>query len=569
MKKTIIYRIITVVASGMMLVSCSDKILDITPKDRISDLSVWSDAKLIRAYHTSLYNCVLSGYRIHMQSKLTDEAFCSINFGPSIVPFGQLTPDNVTAVSINDWTSGGNLYIWDEAYKYIRRINLFFEEIDKSELELEDKDQLIAEAKFLRAYIYFNLVSRFGGVPILEQAYNREDNVTMVSNTFDECIDFITKNIEEAMPDLPDAIMAGDSNFGRASKAACQALLSRTYLYAASPLFNPSNDKAKWQKAAKAAKDFIDNYPQYELYPSYRDCFNQPSGSVISEIIFSRNFSSSSGHQQSPYNLNNRYLGNGGWWGSNGPTQNLVDDYDMTNGEPPFIWNNGVKTINPASGYDPQNPYANRDPRLDATVLHDGSTFHNETLEMWVASDGKSYGYDNYRRNENNPRSGYVLRKFNPEEGDLTGAIQHTEPWIIFRTAEIYLNYAEAEFELGNEAVAREYINKVRARANMPGLPDSVTGETLRTRLYNERRVEFAFEEHRYFDVRRWKIAMDTENRSYYGVEIVKDVNTGEMVYNDLLLAERKFTEPMYLLPIETNEIRKNNGTLLQTVTWR
>lgn len=95
----------------------------------------------------------------------------------------------------------------------------------------------------------------------------------------------------------------------------------------------------------------------------------------------------------------------------------------------------------------------------------------------------------------NNPRSGYVLRKFNPEEGDLTGAIQHTDPWIIFRLAEIYMNYAEAEFELGNEAVAREYINKVRARANMPGLPDSVTGETLRTRLYNERRVEFAFEE--------------------------------------------------------------------------
>ena len=103
----------------------------------------------------------------------------------------------------------------------------------------------------------------------------------------------------------------------------------------------------------------------------------------------------------------------------------------------------------------------------------------------------------------------------------------------------------------------------------MPGLPDSVTGENLRTRLYNERRVEFAFEEHRYFDVRRWKIAMDTENRPYYGVEIVKDVNTGEMIYNDLLLGQRKFTEQMYLLPIETNEIRKNNGTLLQTETWR
>lgn len=569
MKKTIISRILTVVASGMMLVSCSDKILDITPKDRISDLSVWSDANLIRAYHTSLYNCVLSGYRIHMQSKLTDEAFCAINWGVGIVPFGQLTPDNVTSVSVNDWTNGGNLYIWDDAYKNLRKINLFFEQINATDLQFEDKDQLIAEAKFLRAYIYFSLISRFGGVPIIEKAYNLEDEVQLSSNTFDECVEFITKDITEAMPYLPDALMAGDSNFGRASKAACQALLSRTYLYAASPLFNPSNDKAKWQKAANAAKTFIDTYTQYQLYPSYLDCFNQPSGSVNSEIIFSRNFSPSHGHDQPMNNLNNRYAGNGGWWASNGPTQNLVDDYDMTNGEPPFIWNNGVKTINPASGYDPQNPYANRDPRLDATVLHEGSTFHDQTLEFWVASDGKTYAWDNYRRNGDNPRTSYVLRKFNPEEGEISWQVEYTQPWIIFRVAEMYLNYAEAEFELGEEAIAREYVNKVRARVNMPGLPDSVTGETLRTRLYNERRVEFAFEEHRYFDVRRWKIAMDTENRPYYGVEIVKDVNTGEMVYNDLLLGQRKFTEQMYLLPIETNEIRKNNGTLLQTVTWR
>lgn len=569
MKKTLISRILTVVASGMMLVSCSDKILDITPKDRISDLSVWSDANLIRAYHTSLYNCVLSGYRIHMQSKLTDEAFCAIDWGVGIVPFGQLTPDNVTSVSINDWTNGGNLYTWDESYKYLRKINLFFEQIEATELEFEDKDQLIAEAKFLRAYIYFNLVSRFGGVPIIEKAYNLEDEVHIVSNTFDECIDFITKDITEAMPYLPDALMAGDSNFGRASKAACQALLSRTYLYAASPLFNTSNDKAKWQRAAAAAKDFIDNYTQYQLYPSYLDCFNQPSGAANPENIFSRNFSPSHGHDQPMNNLNNRYAGNGGWWASNGPTQNLVDDYDMTNGEPPFIWNNGVKTINPASGYDPQNPYANRDPRLDATVLHEGSTFHDQTLEFWVASDGKTYAWDNYRRNGDNPRTSYVLRKFNPEEGEISWQVEYTQPWIIFRLAEIYLNYAEAEFELGEEGIAREYVNKVRARVNMPGLPDTVTGENLRSRIYNERRIELAFEEHRYFDVRRWKIAMDTENRPYYGVEIVKDVETGEMTYNDLLLGQRKFTEQMYLLPIATDEIRKCNGTLLQTETWR
>jgi hypothetical protein len=144
-----------------------------------------------------------------------------------------------------------------------------------------------------------------------------------------------------------------------------------------------------------------------------------------------------------------------------------------------------------------------------------------------------------------------------------------TIPWIIFRLGEIYLNYAEAEFELGDEATCREYINKVRARAGIPDLPSTVTGETLRQRLYNERRIELAFEEHRYWDVRRWKIAMDVENRAIYGMDIVKDVTTGEKTYTPVKLLERTFTEQNYLLPISTDEIKKNEGTLLQSVTWR
>ena len=323
------------------------------------------------------------------------------------------------------------------------------------------------------------------------------------------------------------------------------------------------------QRDAGGVVDVVGGWPEADEGRGGELACPMVAGSANPEIIFSRNYSSSHGHDQPMNNLNNRYAGNGGWWASNGPTQNLVDDYDMTNGEPPFIWTNGTKTVNPASGYDPNDPYANRDPRLDATILHQGSTFHNQTLEMWVASDGKTYAWDNYRRNGDNPRTGYVLRKFNPEEGELSWQVEYTQPWIIFRLAEIYLNYAEAEFELGEEDVAREYVNKVRARVNMPGLPASVKGEALRARIRNERRIEFAFEEHRYFDVRRWKIAMETENRPYYGVEIVKDVETGEMTFNDLLLGQRIFTEQMYLLPIATNEIRKNNGTLLQTETWR
>ena len=144
---------------------------------------------------------------------------------------------------------------------------------------------------------------------------------------------------------------------------------------------------------------------------------------------------------------------------------------------------------------------------------------------------------------------------------------------IFFRLGEIYLNYAEAEFELGHEDVCRTYLNKVRGRVSMPDIPATVTGEDLKKRIYNERRVELAFEEHRYFDLRRWKLAMEIENRPIYGVTITKDTgnpdeNTNK-TYKDELLLERVFKPEMYLLPIATDEIRKNDGKLLQTPTWR
>ena len=551
--------------------SCSDGILDISPKDRISDDAVWSNEALIKAYHTELYNCIFDGFKkIHMQSKATDEAYCSINWGIGIIQAGTLTPDNVTSVADTDWAGGGNLYIWNTAFKYIRKINLFLEKMNEISIEISDKESLIAEAKFLRALTYFSLIERFGGVPIIKQSYEYGTNQTFTSNTFDECVDFINHDLEDAIPNLPQHYATTDANFGRATQDACRALRSRLYLYAASPLFNETNDKAKWEKSAAVTKDFLDNNGGYSLYPDYAACFNQVSGTANSEIIFAREFTSTNGHQFPVNNLGRRYSGYGGWWASNGPSQNLVDDYDMLNGEPPFIWTNGVKAINPKSGYDPQNPYANRDPRMDATIIHDGSVYHGDTHEMWIASDGNSWGYDSYKQSSDNPRSNYIIRKFMPtDDVAISWSTQYTTPWILFRLGEIYLNYAEAEFELGNEDVCREYINKIRARAGIPGLDSSVTGAILRQRMYNERRIEMAFEDQRYFDVRRWKIAMDVENRPIYGMDIYKDVNTGAKTYSPVKLSARSFTKQMYLLPISTTEIKKNNGTLLQSVTWR
>ncbi len=565
MKKIIITLLIIV-----SFASCNDDLLDISPKDRISDVAVWTDAGLIKAYHTNLYNSLLHGFRINMQSKMTDEAYCSINWGAGIIPYGLITPDNVTSISDTDWTGGGNMYIWNSAFQNIRKINIFLEKMNELTIEIENKERLIAEAKFLRANIYFMLIARFGGVPIVEKSYELNTNITFTSDSFDDCVAFIEKNISDAMPDLPSAYVTTDTNFGRATQAACQALLSRVYLYAASPLFNKEKNITKWEKASNAAKTFLETYTQYDLHPDYVKCFNQPSGSVNKEIIFARNFTETNGHNVPMDNLNRRYGAYGGWWASNGPSQNLVDDYDMINGEPPFIWESGKKTINPLSGYNPQNPYKDRDPRLDATIIHDESTYHGDFFEMWVASDGKSWGYDNYRQSGDNPLTNYVLRKFMPDEGTpLSWQTTYTMPWIFFRLGEIYLNYAEAQLELGDEGECRKYINLIRDRVGMPNIPVTVTGEKLRERLYNERRIEFAFEEHRYFDLRRWNLAMEIENRPIYGMTITKDVASGVKTYKEEKLLEKVFTSQMYLLPIATEELKKNNGTLLQTETWR
>lgn len=552
-------KLIILIFALSSLLGCNDDILDAPPQDRISEDAVWSDENLIRAYHNGLYNAILHGFNIHMQSKATDEAYCAINWDIGNIPQGTLTPDNVTSVADFHWTGGGGLYYWNTGFQDVRKINIFLDKMEGDEIVFEDKARLVAEAKFLRAYIYFLLMERFGEVPIVTQSYEMGEEVSFARNTIEECVDFIDAQLSEAMPDLPERYASSDANFGKATQDASLALRSRLFLYAASPLYNPTNDQEKWQKAADAAEALLNS--GYELHPDYTTLFNQPSGSANSELIFARNFSVSNAHQAPMHNLNRRYGAYGGWWASNGPSQNLVDDYDMINGEPAFIYPGGVKTINPASGYDPNNPYANRDPRFDATIIHDESTYHGDFFEMWVSTDGNSWGFDSYKQSGDNPRSNYVLRKFMPDEGvPLNWQQPYTNPWVIFRLGEIYLNYAEARFELGDEATCREYLSRVRARVGMPPIPDEVSGEELRQRLYNERRIELAFEEHRFWDVRRWEIAMDVENRPIMGMDVILDTQSGVKTYTPVQLLERQFEEKLYFLPIEANEILRNAG---------
>lgn len=562
--------ILPVVLVVMFSMSCKKNILDISPQDRLADEAVWSDPKLIEAYHNELYNSQVHGFNISMAySKYTDEVYNSLACcGGDLFKLNTYNPDNVGSLGANIggfWEAqNGYMYNWNFAYHYMRKINVFLDKANTTTVNLPNKTRMIAEAKFLRAFLYFNLIERFGGVPIVDKVYELGDEAAFKRNTFEECVAFIAKDLNEAIPDLPAKYASTEANYGRATGDACKALLSRTYLYAASPLFSPAKDLQKWQKAADAAEALLNS--GYTLYPDYQKLFEMKQGDVQNEVIYSRGFSAANGHNAPMDHLNRRFGAYGGWWGSGGPTANLIDSYDMANGISPYLPDG---TINPLSGYDPQNPWANRDPRLEATVIHDGTVFNPgatpnapPAMEMWVSEDGTTWGFDSYKKTGDNPRPNTVMKKFMPSTGIINSATPQVNQWPFFRLAEIYLNYAEAKFELGDEATAREYVNKVRRRGgvNLPDIPVTLSGEALRQRIYNERRVELAFEMHRFFDVRRWGIATTTENAKIYGFDVIKNTTTGVKTYSKVMLLDKTGTFQAFksLLPIARDELRRN-----------
>jgi hypothetical protein len=238
-------------------------------------------------------------------------------------------------------------------------------------------------------------------------------------------------------------------------------------------------------------------------------------------------------------------------WSQTCVLQDMVDAYEMADGAMPT-------EADYAQG---NTPWMNREPRFYASIVCDGQIFRGREIEFWVSSTGVTGGLDSRFGidNWNVSKSGYTMRKFMDES--ITSVGYYTiskQPWIYIRLAEMYLNYAEAMFELGNEGVAREYINEIRkrARGGDPGvLPDvAATGAELQERIRHERRIEMAFEDHRYFDVRRWKIAEITENRPARMIETVRDAVTGEKTYEIKVLQERRFFPQHYLMPVSRTE---------------
>ena len=416
---------------------------------------------------------------------------------------------------------------------------------------LKDIRMWRAEARFLRAYFHFELLTRYGPIPIVTSTLSINGNYENTPRpTMKEVVDFIAKECDIAADTLELTPWRNVNDaFGRATKGAALALKSRLLLYAASPLYvdfgdtneaNKPTDVALWKSAADAARAVID-LNQYELASSYADLFKNDFQNK--EYIFVRRYAANSDFEKSNFPVSF-----GGQGGTN-PSQNLVDDYEMLDGTP-FDWNDPAKAA---------QPFENRDARLGATILMNMAPFKGKKVATYPEGADAT-------PNPNATKTGYYLRKFLNEDVNIqTGGSSSGHVVPLFRLAEIYLNYAEAlnECDPTNPDIAL-YLNKVRNRASLPNV-SALSQEQMRSVIQHERRVELAFEEHRSWDVRRWKIASSTFGTPLMGVQIERKP-LGGYTYMPVKVEQRVFQPKMYWYPIPQSEVLKlkqwkqNNG---------
>ena len=404
--------------------------------------------------------------------------------------------------------------------------------------DVQSLNWFIAEAHIAKAYYYSELIRMFGGVPIVEN-FDPSTEELVSRSSYDACVEYIVEEIDNWKNSLALNWDEYVDREGRFTDGVALAIKARTLLYAASPLNNPDNDRTRWEEALKAAGDVI-NSGMYSLAPDY-DMFSGEDPLSSPEAIYIVRTYVSSDPEKANYPISTP----GGQSGAC-PTQNIVDAYEY------------VDTP------DEKNPYLNRDPRFYASIVYNGAEWNGR-----IIAEGPSETDD--MANTNASRTGYYLRKFLTDELNLEQDQTAQHNWIAYRYAEVLLNYAEAANELygpdvvptGQQLSARQALQMVRDRAStsLPQVTASSTDE-FREVLKHERQVELAFEDHRYWDLLRWKDAEDVLNRPVQGVRISK-VN-GVYSYTVVDVAERKFNEANYRLPFLRSEIENSKGTLVQ-----
>lgn len=584
------YKFTILILTVLFVSSCNQDFLDTTPSTEFSELAVWNDPALVETFINQIY------YRLdepltdgRFKANIVDEADYrgnsdSFNFNNCVI-----TSDVLPSWSMSRYR------MWPDLYKSIRYCNIFFDKIDQVPFSgtVVDgktvKERMTGEVHFLRAMLYNSLICGYGGVPLVTNVFGLNDEFKVPRSTYEACVNFIVEECDKAAASLPE-VNSGVNN-GRATKGAALALKSRVLLYAASDLYNTKvfpqyehqelikykddNRTARWQAAKDAAKAVIEmnRYKLYKAEPGAGDSIAQNiteiflSAQTVEDIFikfFTTTMAQGVGLRSNP----NGYHG----WGTSAPIGNLVDDFEMKDGSR-FDWNKPNQVA---------FPYSNRDQRFYASILYNGASWRQRSddvkgldpynkiqtgvWEVWNSTANKMvevYGVDTRKSSVedwNGAYTGYYLRKYIDPKIDAQ-YVKQALTWRFFRYAEILLNYAEACIELGQDAEARVYINKVRKRAGQPEVTES--GDALRQRYRNERRIELCFEDHRFFDVRRWVIgpkAYTPASAANIRYKLNPDHTTAAVpTVSHVQFQVRKWNDKAYFLPIMRSELNKND----------
>ncbi|VBB44787.1 conserved hypothetical protein [uncultured Paludibacter sp.] len=544
--------------SFLGLSSCSDY-LDTLPGDKLDDATIWANPSLVEGFVFNIYRGVPYPYQWYMSASLVDEAVpIQVDGVVTNVVNCQLTPENQAAFA-NNWAAAMENWWWKSVYTNIRSCNKFFENVDRTPFANQDeKNQLIGEVHFLRAYFYNLLMTQYGGVPIIDHVVNIGDNYEVPRNTFEETVNFIVADLDAA---VADGKLTNQTDKTRATEGAVYALKTRVLLYAASDLHHSTawqggyahpelvgyttNNQEALYTAAKTAAEKVMTLG-YELYDvnadkatNFQDLFLQMNSN---EQIFITIYDK----VNTPYWATDWLAWicgtpSYGGWGLNQVTANLADAFENVDGS--------KFNINAQSA----NPYANRDPRFDGTILHNGSSwYYNSWGTLYPTTIDITQGADY----NNGGSTGYYIKKFiSNKDGENTWyyGSRQPQPYIQIRYAEVLLNYAEACIALHKDGDAKIALNKIRNRAGMPDITES--GDALMARYRNERRVELAWEGHRLWDVRRWMIGTE-------GYSNAKGVKVESGIYKDFDFETRSWKNSHYLIPIPQSEINKNSALI-------
>ena len=548
----------TLIALGggilLLFTACKKNFLATTPTSILSNSAIFGDSVLMETYVIGRYTGETlndentapefqRAFDAPWLSSCTDESIATQDNGSYIIEQGTYTPDNMSFMS----------NFWFRSYRSIREINYGLAGIGQVPMSAPTRNRLIAELHFIRAYRYHDLIRNYGGVPIMgNTVWGLSDtNYTPLyaRSAVQDCLTYAENECDSAITGLTGVSLPA----GRASMEAAMALKARLLLYAASPLYTGgTSDASKWAAAAAANKAVMD-LNEFSLYPDYRQEFLTNS---TQEDIYERLYSPVVGH--SGLELVDGPNGYNGWGGQT-PLQNFVDAYQMANGKP---------ISDPTSGYNPQDPYTNRDPRLAQTVLYNGHPYRGRNVQCYTpggldSKDGPGPW--------NTTLTGYYILKYmnedlNPTQPDNLYADQtQLQPFKYIRYAETLLNYAEAENEsTGPDQSVYDALNLIRTRAGMPPITAGLSQDSMRQTVVNERQVELSFEDHRFYDVRRWKIANVTENVPAYGILPTLNPDSSITYTRITALGNRKFADKNYWMPIPQPDILASGGKIQQ-----